>query len=526
LPALGIQQQPSVLDNYGKVMQLKNIGLQQQSTQQEMQQRAALMPGQQQLQQAQITGAGQQVQLGQQEIQKNQIALNDQKILSQLYPQFGAKPSQGGSAQPSGQGGAPSAGYDYNGLKAAAIDKGVSFNGLSQINAIQSQNADLAIKMAGAGEAAIKLEQTKNDALNKAVESLQAIPDLANRRAAVPGVIAPLQQMGIDTSKLTQADPTDANLASAQTTLGVHQEVVDEAKKLADMYKAKAGEKGSPEEQSLQAYMDKNPGKTPLDYAVMMKKIVPAYNFNLQNQGATGTPTQPSAIAKGIADGSVKWQDVVSARTPMAVKQQLLTEVKGIKPDFNSGDFSIEQSVKKEFTSGDAAKSLTAFNTAIEHAKQLGTAADALNNGDMPTVNKLTNAIGYQTGSDKTTNFNVIKNALTGEISKVFKGGGATDAEIEAVQGPFSSANSPAQLKGAINNAVQLMNSKREALQQQYQAGSQAKPNFGGGAGQGGGGQQFKAPADAPPPPKEDGHKLKANGQVIAVSKGGQWVAP
>lgn len=37
---------------------------------------------------------------------------------------------------------------------------------------------------------------------------------------------------------------------------------------------------------------------------------------------------------------------------------------------------------------------------------------------------------------------------------------------------------------------------------------------------------QFKAPAGAPAAPQQDGHKLKANGQVIAVSKGGQWVAP
>lgn len=38
--------------------------------------------------------------------------------------------------------------------------------------------------------------------------------------------------------------------------------------------------------------------------------------------------------------------------------------------------------------------------------------------------------------------------------------------------------------------------------------------------------QPFKVPAGAPAPPKEDGHKLKANGQVVAISQGGQWVAP
>lgn len=40
------------------------------------------------------------------------------------------------------------------------------------------------------------------------------------------------------------------------------------------------------------------------------------------------------------------------------------------------------------------------------------------------------------------------------------------------------------------------------------------------------GGVAWKAPPDAPAAPKEDGKVLKSNGQVIAKSKGGQWVQP
>lgn len=39
-------------------------------------------------------------------------------------------------------------------------------------------------------------------------------------------------------------------------------------------------------------------------------------------------------------------------------------------------------------------------------------------------------------------------------------------------------------------------------------------------------GSTWKAPADAPPAPKVDGKVLKANGQVVAKSQGGNWVAP
>ena len=176
-------------------------------------------------------------------------------------------------------------------------------------------------------------------------------------------------------------------------------------------------------------------------------------------------------------------------RVPPAAKEKFLTNLAAAYPEYQQQVYSTRQALMKSATSGDIGKNITAFNTAISHAQQLSQAADALSNGDLPTLNKLGNALGYQFGSDKTTNFNVIKNALSGEISKVFKGGEATDAEIKAVQEPFSSANSPAQLKGAIDNAIHLMNSKRDALQQQYQQGMQGKPNFGGDQNRGGGGK-------------------------------------
>lgn len=224
--------------------------------------------------------------------------------------------------------------------------------------------------------------------------------------------------------------------------------------------------------------------------------------FALQNALPQGQNGQPSSIAQALASNQMKWQDVVSMRTPMAIKQKLLDEVRSINPNYNSGDFSIEQGVRKSATSGKIADNLTAFNTAIDHAKQLQSAANALDNGDLPGLNKIGNALGYQFGSDKTTNFNVIKNALAGEVSKVFKGGQATDAEIRAVEEPFSAANSPAQLKGAIQNAVSLMNSKRNALKEQVEKGMTGQANFGDSA----------APSATGP----NGHKITV--------KDGKWV--
>jgi hypothetical protein len=161
----------------------------------------------------------------------------------------------------------------------------------------------------------------------------------------------------------------------------------------------------------------------------------------------------------------------------------------------------------KSATSGDIGKNVTNYTTAIAHAQQLQAAADHLDNGDLVQANKIGNALGYQFGSDKATNYNVIKNALAGEVSKVFKGGQATDAEIRAVEEPFNSANSPAQIRGAIKNAVALMNSKRDALKQQVDQGMKGKPNFP---------STYTPPSGAPSATGPNGHKI--------VVDGGKWV--
>lgn len=223
LPALGIKPPESVLDTYSKILQLQNQRAQQ-----------ALIPGQQQLQQGQIVGQQQQNQVGANQVKLSDIQVKDQQLLSQLYPQFTQKtPVSDGKTTPE----TGPTGYDFDGLKEEYIKQGGSMAGLSQINGIQSANAALATKLAGAGEATIKQQQAANSAMNDAIETLQAIPDPQGRTQALGPIVANLQKMGIDTSKIAQQPPTDDNLAKAQAGLGMHQQVISDAAKLADLAK-------------------------------------------------------------------------------------------------------------------------------------------------------------------------------------------------------------------------------------------------------------------------------------------------
>jgi hypothetical protein len=236
--------------------------------------------------------------------------------------------------------------------------------------------------------------------------------------------------------------------------------------------------------------------------------------FNLQNAGATGTGGQPSALAKALADGSMKWSDVVSSRTPMATKQAILAEVKGIKPDFNSGDFEVEQKVKQDATSGTVGKQLLAIGTAREHMKQFSILADALDNSDSQLYNKIGNALGIQFGSDKATNLKIASQAFGGEVGRAFDGAGVIGKERETASAAYADYLSKGQFKGAVQTVDKLLAGKQQAAHDWFDKGVQAKPDFG---------QSAQTPGTPPPGAS---HAVIVNGRTVGWTSDGKTMTP
>lgn len=212
---------------------------------------------------------------------------------------------------------------------------------------------------------------------------------------------------------------------------------------------------------------------------LLVPTSVAKINFNLQNAGLTGTGGQPSAIAQSIANGSMKWQDVVSARTPMSVKSQLLSEVKSINPAFNSGDFEVEQGVKKMATSGAVGQQLLAIGTAREHMKTFSQLADALDNNNLQVANRIGNEFGVQFGSDKVTNFQIASQAFGGEVGRALDGAGVTQAERAEAASHYSTNMSPQQFRGATKTIDALLAGKQKAAHDWFDQGIKAQPAFG-----------------------------------------------
>jgi hypothetical protein len=240
-----------------------------------------------------------------------------------------------------------------------------------------------------------------------------------------------------------------------------------EAKYLALQTKAKQGIPIAPPDKAFMAAYEKN------------KTLVPTANFNLQNAGATGSGTQPSAIAKGIADGSIKWGDAVSARTPMQVKQALLAEVKQINPAFKSSDFEVEKKVQEAFTSGNYSQQLNSINRAREHMQTFLDAAKDLDGGKVQAFNKIGNMFSVQFGSDKVGNLQIAKQAFSSEVGKAFAGASVGITDREELNKAISNASSFSQLAGAARTADTLLSGAQKALKQTYESGQQGKPNFG-----------------------------------------------
>jgi hypothetical protein len=291
-----------------------------------------------------------------------------------------------------------------------------------------------------------------------------------------------------------------------------------------------AGAPGVPNETASAAdwlAKPENKGKTLSDYNIAMKKIVPAYNFQLQNTGAAADQNgNPSEIAKAIASGSMGWKDAVSMRTPMATKNAILQQVFKINPNFDTAEFGLEQDAAKKARSGAWADTRLAYNTALDHSDLLLKASDALGNNDFRTLNSLSNRFKTEFGWSGQINYNAIANAYNHEVGSVVSKGHITDKEVEAGNATLPDNANPQTIHDVVNSYKSLMTSKRDELDKIVKAGAGSKANAtiatGSSSEQGGGAQ----------PQQSVGHKagdvIVQNGHqftVDAVDKNGKVTA-
>lgn len=132
-------------------------------------------------------------------------------------------------------------------------------------------------------------------------------------------------------------------------------------------------------------------------------------------------------------------------------------------------DYKTNQSILTDFGKGQAGKTVRSFNVSIDHLATLGELADALHNGDIKAINKLSNTVSSQTGHVAPDNFDAAKQIVGDEIVKGIVGAGGGTADREKAAASIDSAKSPEQLKGVITTYKKLMAGQLEGLKTQYE---------------------------------------------------------
>jgi hypothetical protein len=233
------------------------------------------------------------------------------------------------------------------------------------------------------------------------------------------------------------------------------------------------------------------------------KTMVPIAQFNLQNAGAAADANgNPSQIAQMLAANKMKWSEAVSMRTPQSVKNEIMKQVFKLNPNFDTGEFGLEQDAAKKARSGAWADTRLAYNTALDHSDLLLKAADALNNGDTKALNSLENNFKTQFGWSGKINFDAIANAYNHEVTSVVSKGHITDAEVSSGHATLPDDVNAKTIHDVVNSYKSLMTSKRDELDKIIKAGAGNKANaiINTGSSSGdtntGGGKKVLSPAE------------------------------
>jgi hypothetical protein len=174
------------------------------------------------------------------------------------------------------------------------------------------------------------------------------------------------------------------------------------------------------------------------------------------------------ATAKAIANGQMPPPSGMALTNPR--NQRLLGRVMEINPQYDFTDVTAKKQAAAAFTSGKEGAAMRSFAVAGQHLDQLGQLADALDNGNLQLVNKVSQAIEAQTGNPAPTNFDAAKQIVAKEVVKAIVAGGGGVDERKALEETLSRAKSPAQLKGVITQYRGLMDAQHSALLQQRRA--------------------------------------------------------
>jgi hypothetical protein len=185
-------------------------------------------------------------------------------------------------------------------------------------------------------------------------------------------------------------------------------------------------------------------------------------------------PANQQHIVKALAEGRMAFPSGMALSKPYW--QNMLMAVGQYDPQFDTANPQSRAKTRADFTSGKSAQNVTALNTVVGHLDHLDRAIDALGNyGGFPGSqlnNKAAHFIADQSGTNaRYKDFETAKTAVANELTRVFRGTGGAEADIQGWMKQLDASDSPEALHAVVRSMATLMESRLQALGEQYQQG-------------------------------------------------------
>lgn len=201
------------------------------------------------------------------------------------------------------------------------------------------------------------------------------------------------------------------------------------------------------------------------------------YGSNTDLQGDDFLKTLPNGYAqqvKAIANGDLAMPSSFVMKTPYG--QKLMSDIMQYDPTASAVNLPSRQATRKYFTSGQGGANITAINTALGHVDTLDRSIDNLGNATIlpGMINPVWNAVAGQLDPNfqqSAARFKAAKTAVASEFTKVWRGTGGAEADIQGYLKQLDEAASPIALHETVKTLVDLLNSRLQSIGQQYSQG-------------------------------------------------------
>jgi hypothetical protein len=179
---------------------------------------------------------------------------------------------------------------------------------------------------------------------------------------------------------------------------------------------------------------------------------------------------------KALAEGRLQFPTGMALSKPYW--QRMLQLVGQYDPNFDAANPNSRAATRRDFTSGKSAQNITALNTVIGHLDHLDRTIDGLGNfgSELGPLSRTNNTVAHwiarQSGTDaRVRDFETAKSAVANELTRVFRGSGGAEADIQDWQKKLDDTASPQALRTVVRSMATLINSRIQALGEQYNQG-------------------------------------------------------